>query len=202
MYSYPNCGFEITLLDGYRVAESLEGSFVQFDDLEGLHVAISRALIDLPRRLTKEEFRFLRKELDLGQRELGELLEVTEQTISLWERGLTDIPKLPDVAVRALIAERYAIANRPSLKIRLRLDVLAAEHPAPLRFKHTVLGWQVSDEAHTSTATYVQSSLITSLTELWPALEIVEQARSGMGNFDFGLENSTRSWSKPMVELA
>ncbi|MBM3451491.1 MAG: helix-turn-helix domain-containing protein, partial [Armatimonadetes bacterium] len=42
-----------------------------------------------PVRLTGAELRFLRRELNLSQRRLAELLGVEEQTVSLWElRGM------------------------------------------------------------------------------------------------------------------
>jgi DNA-binding transcriptional regulator YiaG len=158
MYEYPNCGFGVRLENGYQETATAQGRFVEFSDLAGLHVAIARALIGHKRRLTKEEFRFLRKELEISQRELGALLEVGEQTISLWERGQHDIPKLPEVALRALVADRISVSAREPLKCRLQLsDAPAPTDVAPMYLRHSALGWEVASvpQSTTSTINYV-----------------------------------------------
>lgn len=54
--------------------------------------------------LTGTEFRFLRKELDLSQHRLADLIGTTEQTVALWEkRG--KIPKTADRMLRAIYLE-------------------------------------------------------------------------------------------------
>src|SRR6185369_6952525 len=54
-------------------------------DLGGLHRAIGRSIAQRA-KLTGAELRFLRKEMDLSQRELGDIVGGTEQSVSLWER--------------------------------------------------------------------------------------------------------------------
>ena len=56
-------------------------------ECQGLHLAIGRWLIGQPRELTGAEFRFLRTEMDLSQRLLGQLLGVTDQAIAKWEKA-------------------------------------------------------------------------------------------------------------------
>jgi DNA-binding transcriptional regulator YiaG len=47
-------------------------------------------------------FAQLRKDFDLTQRELAELLGVARNTVARWEIGLVKPPKIADVALRAL----------------------------------------------------------------------------------------------------
>ena len=63
------------------------GELVSIWNVRNLHLAIGRWLIDQPRRLTGAEFRFLRTEMDLSQRLLGQLLGVTDQAIAKWEKA-------------------------------------------------------------------------------------------------------------------
>jgi len=160
MYAYPNCGFEVFLLSGYEVTEGPRGTRVKFADLKGLHLAIARELIAQKRPLRKEEFRFLRKELDLSQRELGEYFGVTEQAVSLWEReGGNEIPFLVDVAVRELVSERSGLGG-VGLETRLARAREAARAPAPrltLRMEYVNEEW-----ARIPTIVYLRSFRIAS----------------------------------------
>jgi DNA-binding transcriptional regulator YiaG len=47
-------------------------------------------------------FSQLRREFDLTQRELAELLGVARNTVARWEIGLVKPPKIAEVALRAL----------------------------------------------------------------------------------------------------
>jgi DNA-binding transcriptional regulator YiaG len=109
MYQYPNCGFEIRLLSGYRESDGKYGPQVAIEKLAGLHQAIAQTIVSSQSRLTKEEFRFLRKELEKSQKEMGDLLDVSEQNVSLWERGQSAIPVLADFAIRLIASESLGI---------------------------------------------------------------------------------------------
>jgi len=58
-------------------------------DIEGLHRAISMALVCETRELSGHEFRFLRKELGLTQSDFSGLANVDVQTVARWEKGHT-----------------------------------------------------------------------------------------------------------------
>lgn len=55
-------------------------------------------------------FAQLRKDFDLTQRELAELLGVARNTVARWEVGLVNPPKIAELALRAL---------RPRLRKRM-----------------------------------------------------------------------------------
>ena len=83
-YHYTESGLDhIWLEDGFTLENHPNyGELVSIWNVRNLHLAIGRWLIDQPRRLTGAEFRFLRTEMDLSQRLLGQLLGVTDQAIA------------------------------------------------------------------------------------------------------------------------
>ena len=86
MYHYTECGLQkVWLENGYKLHKTPHGKGVSILDVAGLHHMIGRSIALRP-RLTGAELRFLRKELDLSQRNLATLLGVSEQIVSLWER--------------------------------------------------------------------------------------------------------------------
>ena len=107
-YHYTESGLDnIYLENGFEIVPTERGQGVRFHDLDGLHVAIGRALIEEARPLTGKELRFLRVELLLSQAALARLLGVKELTVARWERGRTRIPAAVDAAVRALYLEKF-----------------------------------------------------------------------------------------------
>ncbi len=90
-YHYTESGLDnVWLMDGYKIEEHKNyGPLVSIMNSRGLHEAIGRWLVGQPRTLTGAEFRFLRIELDMSQRRLGELVGSTEQVIANWEKART-----------------------------------------------------------------------------------------------------------------
>lgn len=87
LYHYTQCGLNnIFLQNGYDLKETPYGSGVSIHDADGLHRVIAMALVDKPKPLTGDEFRFLRIELDLSQKALGEYLGKTDQSVANWEK--------------------------------------------------------------------------------------------------------------------
>jgi putative transcriptional regulator len=88
-YHYTESGLDhIWLENGFTLEDHTNyGPLVSIWNVQGLHLAIGRWLISQPRGLTGAEFRFLRTEMDLSQRALGQLLGVTEQAIAKWEKA-------------------------------------------------------------------------------------------------------------------
>jgi putative transcriptional regulator len=106
-YHYTESGLDNFYLEnGFEMISTERGRGVRFHDLEGLHAAIGRALIEEARPLTGKELRFLRVELLLSQAALARLLGVKELTVARWETGRTRIPAAVDAAVRALYLEK------------------------------------------------------------------------------------------------
>ena len=87
-YHYTGCGLDnVWLCNGYTLHEDAYGQSVSIDNLDSLHRAIGSFLADKAAPLTGAEARFLRIEMDLSQKRLGELLGRDAQTIALWEKN-------------------------------------------------------------------------------------------------------------------
>jgi DNA-binding transcriptional regulator YiaG len=139
MYHYTEVGLQnVWLANGYHVKETKYGKAVSIEDAEGLHLAIGRKLARKS-YLTGAEFRFLRKELDLSQHRLADLLGTTEQTIALWEkRG--KIPKTADRMFRAIYLE--TVDGNVKLKEMIeRVADLDRKEEEKMVFQDTDAGW-------------------------------------------------------------
>ena len=103
-YHYTECGLRnVWLANGFAIRKTNYGEGVSIHDVDGLHRAIGRALANKP-RLTGSEIRFLRKEMSLSQRGLGELLGVADQSVALWEKK-GRLPKTADRLLRLIYVE-------------------------------------------------------------------------------------------------
>ena len=106
MIEYTGCGLpNIYLANGYAEIETPFCKSVSIDDVEGLHRAIGMEIVNREPTLSGQEFRFLRKELELSQYKLGGLLGRDSQTIALWEKEKSDLPKMADMLLRAIYSE-------------------------------------------------------------------------------------------------
>lgn len=107
LYPYDECELDnVFLLNGYSVKGSAGVETVIVQDVEGLHRAITDAVIDAPIPLNGKTFRFLRRRLAISQRQLADALDLAEHTVSLWERERLQLPRYSDIALRALAHER------------------------------------------------------------------------------------------------
>ena len=84
MYHYTESGLQnVWLTNGYKTRQTEGGVAVAIVDAEGLHQAIGRH-IAAKGRMTKEEFRFLRKELDLSQSRFAAWTGMSVDMVSKW----------------------------------------------------------------------------------------------------------------------
>lgn len=91
-YHYRASGLDdIYLLNGVVTEETPYGPMVTIKNLNGLHHAIGLHIVEKAEPMTGAEFRFLRKQLELTQAQLGKRLHVTDQTIANYEKGNTQL---------------------------------------------------------------------------------------------------------------
>lgn len=121
-YHYTESGLmNVWLLNGYTIRKTKYGAGVSIHDADGLHRALARMLANKP-KLTGAEVRFLRKEMGMSQRGLGELLGVTDQAVALWERK-GRLPKTADRLLRLIYVE-HDKGNAPIVSFIERLNEL------------------------------------------------------------------------------
>ena len=147
LYHFTESGLDnVWLADGFTFHRTAYGRGVSFDDIEGVHRAIARHLVETPGALDGNKVRFLRKELDLSQAALASLLGYDEQTVSRWERGVSTVPPAADRLLRALWRE----AHGEPLKLRDFIGSLAeSTGSAPRRIvlrraPRQKQGWQLA----------------------------------------------------------
>ena len=111
-YHYTESGLDnVWLASGFRFVPSPRGRSLIIEDIEGLHVAIGRSIVEEEKKLTGPEIRFLRTELLLSQNALSRLLGVTEQTVARWEKPKqAPIPTAADATLRQLYLEHVGAA--------------------------------------------------------------------------------------------
>lgn len=143
MYHFTECGLDnIYLTNGYEQYTSAEGKGVGVHDMDGLHRVIAQSIVDKKSPLTGKEFRFLRIELDLSQKAIGDLMGKTDQMIAKWEKGESDVPVLADAALRNLYSEKV---NRTTIGGLLEeLQTLDRQmHENMIRLEETENGWKL-----------------------------------------------------------
>lgn len=119
-YHYTESGLRnVWLANGFEVRQTRYGEAVAIHDVFGLHQAIGAALARKA-ALTGAELRFLRKEMDLSQAGLGELIGVTDQAIAKWEKT-GRIPKTADRMIRLIYLEHVG----GNVRIRNTIETIA-----------------------------------------------------------------------------
>ncbi|MDA9558251.1 helix-turn-helix domain-containing protein [Vibrio sp.] len=122
MYHYKECGLPYVYLTNGFTINKVEGEeFVSIDHLYELHALIGRNIVSQVRPISHQEFKFIRIELNMSQKALGNLLGVDTQTVARWEKGQSLIPRTADVTLRAL----YAELNDDDSQIGLLLNMLS-----------------------------------------------------------------------------
>jgi DNA-binding transcriptional regulator YiaG len=149
-YRYTASGLDnIYLRSGVAIEKTPYGPMVTIDDLDGLHHAIGLHIVEQQRPVTGAEFRFLRKQMGLTQRELARLMSVTDQTVANYEKGKTTdlgpadplirliylVHVLPDETRAGLL--KAATSDAAGMKLRARLPAMPK--------RKLVQRWRVGD---------------------------------------------------------
>jgi DNA-binding transcriptional regulator YiaG len=147
MYRYLGCGLDnVWLRNGYELSRTESGKeIVVISNKDGLHKAIAKGLCDIARPLSGKEFKFLRKELDMSQRQVAEMVAVEEQTVSLWERDQHAINRAAERLLRTLMKETLSgnAEVRALLERFAEIDREAREAERDLQFE-AMPDWQLA----------------------------------------------------------
>jgi DNA-binding transcriptional regulator YiaG len=96
---YNVCGLDnIYLEDGFDI--SPDGKSYSIHNLNSLYECIAMCIIKETFLMSGGELRFIRKELSLTQKSLGDLLGVDAQTVARWEKEETKLDSKADRLVR------------------------------------------------------------------------------------------------------
>lgn len=132
---------DIYLCSGYERVPADDGSDdIVIHELDGLHRAIGYYLVSEKKTLGGNEVRFLRRQMDLTQADLGDLLRVTDQSVARWEKGEIPFKGPADLLLRAIylghISEKVDVRE-------LAKELRAIDSPSRKQyFAPTDHGWQ------------------------------------------------------------
>lgn len=145
---YTACGLDdVYLLSGYEVEKTPYGAGLTIKDLDGLHQAIGCYLANQKKALSGKELRFLRKQMDLTQSDLGKFLGLTtSQQVARWEKGESIISGPADVLIRALFVQ-HAGGKIDLQTITQKLDEIDAPMNDKTFFEETSDGWKFKNAA-------------------------------------------------------
>ena len=138
-YHYTGSGLDnIWLLNGYKIHDTPYGEGVMIHNPEGLHRAIALDLVKQETPLSGAGFRFLRKEMNLSQPVLGELLGVSEQTVANYEKGKRKrgLPKADDALLRLLYMEYIDRNSQVTRMVKRIVDLGKHRAAAGFRLKN------------------------------------------------------------------
>ncbi|WP_166934189.1 helix-turn-helix domain-containing protein [Rhizomicrobium electricum] len=145
---YTTCGLDdVYLLSGFTRKSTPYGDGVTISNIDGLHRAIGLSLIVDRKALSPKELRFLRKELDMTQADLGRALRLSDQQVARWEKGECAITGPAEVAMRLLFAVELVPARKRGafmanlVKALNELALKDETRPNKLVFTETDMGW-------------------------------------------------------------
>jgi DNA-binding transcriptional regulator YiaG len=141
---YKWCGLDdVYLLSGFTRTADADGESVSIQNLDGLHRAIGEHLAKHKKALNGSEIRFLRKQMDISQDQLAEILAVTDQTVARWEKQETEITGPAELLLRVIyLTEILEHVNPRELAAKLReLDSGPKDRQV---FQSTSEGWQAA----------------------------------------------------------
>ena len=108
VYKYKDCGLDNVIVHGvehHRCPKCGE-EYYGFGNLKKLHEIIAEAIISKPSPINGKEFRFLRTHLGYSGTTFAKLLKLDPKTIARYESGESQIPKVTDLVMRALISSK------------------------------------------------------------------------------------------------
>lgn len=141
-YHYTDSGLRnIWLASGFEVVETEYGTGIAIHDVEGLHRAIGETLARKA-WLTGAEVRFLRKEMDMSQRSLGQLLGNTDQAIAKWEK-FGKVPKTADRMIRLIYLEHIG-GNVPIRQTIERINDTDHQEHDRMTAEESETGWRIA----------------------------------------------------------
>jgi len=119
---------------------------VLIPDLEGLHRAVARAVVEKTARLSGDEIRFLRKVLGWSGADFAGHMGATVETVSRWENDALQIGPQADRLLRLMVLTKDPVSDYRRLDL---LKKVALAKPAMVRMTAKVgtKGWRVNSAA-------------------------------------------------------
>ena len=142
-YHYTQSGLDnVWLQNGFTYDETPYGRGVRIENVHGIHKAIGCALVEKPGQLTGSEYRFLRKEMELSQSRLGDLMGRTGQTVAAWEKK-QQVPTEAGFLIRHIYRQTVIGEHESYVKMVDHLKEKDRElYTGEFSFQETEDGWR------------------------------------------------------------
>jgi len=139
---YTDCGLDnVYLISGYEIENTPYGEGLSIKNLDQLHLAIGCNLSSQKKVLSGKELRFLRKQMNLTQSDLGQFLGLSSQQVARWEKGESEISGPADLLVRALFIQT-AGGDLDLQKLAKSLGETDAPMSEKSFYEKTIQGWK------------------------------------------------------------
>lgn len=201
LHKLVGAGLRNVYLDGGVSVEGIgDGRTIAYSNLDGLYVAITRALGRSSGGMPADELRFLRKRLGMSQSDVASLGGKTEQAVAKWEKGTLPVPKAEANLLRLTALSKFGTRK----DISRAVDRLSSDAPATdctlFVFSFDGSNWAQNDQLAQAFANQkfqpeavaaIRHALSTSATEVLYTLAYAAKADS-IVKIDYGnSENAT-----------
>lgn len=108
-YRYDECGLSNVLIEGLQMQDDTDEACVIMPNVYGLHRLIATDLLTTKGKMRGEEIRFIRTEIGLTPKDLGELMDKGEREIKHVEKGSKSLSVIDEAWFRSLAMERLEL---------------------------------------------------------------------------------------------
>lgn len=138
-YHYRECGLDnVTLVEiAVRKCPVCGNVMPLIPNIDGLHDALARAIINKDGALTPSEIVFLRKSLGWSGTDFARNMHCDRAQVSKWEHGTVSMSKPYDLLLREMVVTGKKIADYH----RADLNWKARSQPHPFRLQLQKRGW-------------------------------------------------------------
>jgi putative transcriptional regulator len=154
-YVYDESGLSRVMLEGIEVrrctnrdCEAHGATVPVIPNVEGLHSALARAIIEQRTRLSGEEVRFLRTHLGFRGVDFARVMGVAKETVSRWENDPNDpIGPQADRALRLLVFTQKPVSDySPEALTELLQQISDKRRSTGLRVhRRQGIGWRAQE---------------------------------------------------------
>jgi len=143
-YRYEESGLPGLFLDNVEVrrCHGCGEREVSIPDMEGLHRAIAKCLVEKKPSLTGSEIRFLREFLDLTAVALAAQMGIDAATLSRWENDVQNPAATADRLVRMMVASSAGFDEPNNWLTTVGQEAAKA---LPLDMRHTNQKWRAQE---------------------------------------------------------
>ena len=144
-FHYTGCGLDdVYIISGYDKEETHDGVGVSIRNIEKLHDAIGKFLINGKKVLSGKELRFLRMQMKMTQSNLARILGCDTQQVARYEKEENHVSGPADRLIRLLYSDRVGSKRIPIEKLLKSLDELDDQSNKNMVFTQVDSDWRKS----------------------------------------------------------